>query len=102
MGYKNVDISDSLKVHRFALGQSLYVLYSDGFPTQIGEQKRRMLGNKNLVDALTRTPYSSTNEVLQAMLGIFAKWKGSESQRDDLTMLVVEPRPASDWSDYSL
>jgi len=102
MGYKNVDIRESLKVHRFALGQFLYVLYSDGFPTQIGEQKRRMLGNRSLVDALTRAPYSSANEVLQAMLGVFAKWKGGESQRDDLTMLIVEPRVASDWSDYSL
>ena len=92
MGYKNVDIRDALKTHRFALEQSLYVVYSDGFPTQIGEQKRRMLGNKNLIDALTKTPFASANEVLKAMLDTFVKWKGRESQRDDLTMLVIAPK----------
>jgi serine phosphatase RsbU (regulator of sigma subunit) len=102
MGYKNVDIKNSLKARRFALGQSLYVLYSDGFPTQIGEQKRRMWGNKSLLNALSQTPYASAREVLQAMLGIFAKWRGAEPQRDDLTMLVIEPRLDNEWSDYSL
>ncbi len=92
MGYKNVDIRDALKTQRFALEQSLYVVYSDGFPTQIGEQKRRMLGNKNLIDALSKTPFASANEVLKAMLDTFVKWKGRESQRDDLTMLVIAPK----------
>jgi len=102
MGYKNVDITEGLKVQRFALEESLYVLYSDGFPTQIGEQKRRMLGNKALIDALSRTPYGNANQVLQAMLDIFTKWMGREPQRDDLTMLVIEPETSSNWSDYSL
>jgi serine phosphatase RsbU (regulator of sigma subunit) len=78
------------------------VLYSDGFPTQIGEQKRRMLGNKSLVEFLSRTPYASSNDVLQAMLNFFSKWMGREAQRDDLTMLIIEPKAANDWSDYTL
>jgi len=91
LGYNNEELL-KIKSQKMAMDDSIFVAYTDGFPTQIGQTKHRMLGNKSIHQFLKDCQETSPHKILEFILDGFQRWQGNEVQRDDLTMLLIQPQ----------
>jgi serine phosphatase RsbU (regulator of sigma subunit) len=91
IGYKTSETAViPVEIHSFDLRDQLFVLYSDGWTTQVGEETKRMMGNKTLLKTIEASG-SNTPEQLGQYLEIFFKdWTGTEARRDDLSLIIMQ------------
>ena len=78
---------------RLGAGDRLY-LYSDGVPEAV-DPAGAQFGNSRLLEAIGQGRSDSLEESVVALIGKVARWHGSESPRDDISILAVELSVAS-------
>ena len=79
---------------RLGAGDRLYV-YSDGVPEAMGPAGEPF-GVARLLEAIGRGRSEPLQTGMNTLLGKIARWYGSESPQDDISVLAVEvsaPRP---------
>lgn len=91
IGYRAKDLlAIDLDVHTFDLGDQLFILYSDGWTTQVGHQARRMMGNKTLLSVIQNSENSTPQKLGESLENFFIEWTGNEERRDDLSLIIVQ------------
>jgi len=91
IGYKAVDSSSMpVDVHSVDLKDQLFILYSDGWTTQVGQADRRMMGNKTLLKAIEQSAQNSPQHLGQSLETFFKEWTGNEDRRDDLSLIILQ------------
>lgn len=97
IGYKTADASViPVTVHSFELQDQLFILYSDGWTTQVGQAARRMLGNTTLLKAIENSGQDSPQQLGQYLETFFKEWTGTEARRDDLSLIIVQELRSTD------
>ena len=97
IGYKTTDDSViPVTVHSFELQDQLFILYSDGWTTQVGQAARRMLGNTTLLKAIENSGQHSPQQLGQYLETFFKEWTGTEARRDDLSLIIVQELRSTD------
>jgi sigma-B regulation protein RsbU (phosphoserine phosphatase) len=76
---------------RLGAGDRLY-LYSDGVPEAM-DPAGELFGDARLLEAISRGRSEPLREGVAGLLGEIARWHGSESPQDDLSILAVEVSP---------
>jgi serine phosphatase RsbU (regulator of sigma subunit) len=91
IGYRTTESSSvNLHIHSFELKNQLFILYSDGWTTQVGQHARRMMGNTTLLKAIESSGMNSPQELGQILDNFFKDWAGTQERRDDLSMLILQ------------
>lgn len=91
IGYKTADAAIiPAAVHSFELKDQLFVLYSDGWTTQVGQQARRMMGNNTLLKAIENSGQNTPQQLGRYLESFFKDWTGTEARRDDLSLIVLQ------------
>ena len=78
---------------RLGAGDRLY-LYSDGVPEAM-DPAGKLFGDARLLEAIGRGRSGPLQEGVATLLGEVARWHGSESPQDDISILAVEVSVAS-------
>ena len=97
IGYKTSDTSVTpVEVHSFDLQDQLFILYSDGWTTQVGQDARRMMGNKTLLKTIENSGLNTPQQLGQYLEIFFKDWTGTETRRDDLSLIIMQGLRAPD------
>ena len=78
-------------VSNWRAGDRLY-LYSDGLPDAMNPLSERF-GDARLLDAIDRGRAEPLQQGVALLLGEIARWHGSESPQDDISILAAEISP---------
>jgi serine phosphatase RsbU (regulator of sigma subunit) len=91
IGYKTSETAViPVEVHSFDLQDQLFVLYSDGWTTQVGEEAKRMMGNKTLLKTIEASGSNRPQQLGQYLEMFFKEWTGTEARRDDLSLIIMQ------------
>lgn len=96
LGYQDTEKNPTLTEHEIDLRDDpLIVLMTDGIVDQIGASRKIAFGFRSILTTLDETRSDGINAMLDALSTRLAQHAGSETQRDDLTVLALRaPRPA--------
>jgi serine phosphatase RsbU (regulator of sigma subunit) len=97
LGYPQRRAAPEPADHPIAVGpdRCLYIA-SDGVLDQVGGAKRLPFGRKRLEATLARCAGSPMPDQRAAITRALRDWQGTETQRDDITVLALRPMPADD------
>jgi len=97
LGYENTGEPLTLTVHEIDQDDGMsFVITTDGITTQIGEEKRRSYGFKQIMEALESLSENSPKQINRAIMRDFRTWQGAEERRDDVTLISFRPTPMKD------
>ncbi|MGC6518221.1 MAG: SpoIIE family protein phosphatase [Candidatus Puniceispirillaceae bacterium] len=91
IGYRLYDEPRQFDSHNCQLSGHSFVLITDGLATQIGEQTKRVLGTRRIIEALQSAGDNSPAKLTRALGLCLKRWQGSEERRDDVTILAFRP-----------
>jgi sigma-B regulation protein RsbU (phosphoserine phosphatase) len=72
--------------------QDRLYLYSDGVP-EAADRAGKQFGDARLLDAIGRARSEPLKESVATLLDEIARWHGSESFKDDISIVAVEVSP---------
>jgi ABC-type amino acid transport substrate-binding protein/PAS domain-containing protein len=92
IGYRHVDFDRKFTNHNIRLrpGQRFY-LYTDGITDQVGGEKRRSFGRKRLMELLKNVSHLPLTNQETHLKHAFEEFQGSESRRDDFSLIGIMP-----------
>lgn len=94
LGYRRREIPETgIKQHERSMTKgAVFILYSDGLTDQIGGTSERGIsfGHRRIAQAVR--PDASAGAVVDAIRRDFLNWQGIRPRRDDVSVLVLEPR----------
>lgn len=92
LGYRTQPPRGGFTDHRLAIepGTSCYLI-TDGVPDHMGEQSRRLLGRRRLVQMILEVQGIGMDEQLARLELRLNQWRGVEPRRDDMTLIGFRP-----------
>lgn len=91
LGYQQSETRREYPKHICPLAGNSFVLMTDGLVTQVGEESRRVLGTRRVLDALEQNQDNVPTRLLRTMGLLLKRWQGAEERRDDVTILAFRP-----------
>ena len=91
LGYQIFEQARTFESHRVPLAGNSFVLVTDGLATQIGQQSKRVLGTRRIIEALTKADDQKPAKLVRALGMLLKRWQGAEERRDDVTMFAFRP-----------
>lgn len=93
IGYRRTDPAASFTAHTVPLvPDCVFYMTSDGLIDQIGGSKRRSFGKRRLRDLILKYRDQPMVRQKESIYGDFSEYQGTESRRDDLSMIAFKPR----------
>lgn len=72
------------------LPNTLFCLFSDGYPDQFGGEKGKKFKQKQLKEEIEQQLHLSTQQQVQFLTNSFMKWKGKLDQVDDVSLALFK------------
>ena len=102
LGYKRHSTPLEVSQTRLLIGTNSFVLTTDGLPTQVGAESRRVMGNRRVEEALAGAASNEPGKLVRALARALKNWQGSEERRDDVSVLAFKPSAAEQVIDASM
>lgn len=90
LGYQSYDKARQFTSHQIPIMGQSFVMITDGLSTQIGEQTKRVLGTRRIIEALENAGSSAPAKLVRTLGMLLKNWQGSEERRDDVTILTFD------------
>ena len=91
LGYKQWEQPRDYPKHQCPLAGNSFVLMTDGLVTQVGEESKRVLGTRRVIEALEQNQDNVPTRLLRALGLLLKRWQGAQERRDDVTILAFRP-----------
>ena len=91
LGYQQSETVREYPKHICPLAGNSFVLMTDGLVTQVGEESKRVLGTRRVLEALEQNQDNVPTRLLRALGLLLKRWQGSQERRDDVTILAFRP-----------
>ena len=102
LGYKRHSTPLEVSQTRLLIGTNSFVLTTDGLPTQVGAESRRVMGSRRVEEALAGAASNEPGKLVRALARALKNWQGSEERRDDVSVLAFKPSAAEQVIDASM
>ena len=79
-GYQQSETGEYPK-HIYPLAGNSFVLMTDGLVTQVGEESKRVLGTRRVLEALEQNQLQCTYKTLRALGLLLKRWQGNQERR---------------------
>ena len=92
LGYRDYPIYKPETTHWTASAGSRFVMVTDGVTDQLGGTSAKPIafGYQRMLNALSNASHENANQIAQQLLQATKTWQGTQTRRDDLTILVFE------------
>ena len=91
LGYQQWAEPRDYPKHQSPLAGNSFVLMTDGLVTQVGEDSKRVLGTRRVLEALEQNQDNVPTRLLRALGLLLKRWQGAQERRDDVTILAFRP-----------
>ena len=91
LGYQLFSQARDFTNHNVPLAGNSFTLITDGMPTQIGEETKRVLGTRRMVEAMESAGANKPAKIVRSLAFLLKKWQGAQERRDDVTILSFRP-----------
>ena len=88
LGYRIYETAREFEAHQILIDGASFVLMTDGLATQVGEETKRVLGTRRIIEALEQAKSHKPAALIRALGSLLKIWQGSEERRDDVTILA--------------
>ena len=88
LGYRAYAEARHFTTHQLPIDGSSFVLSTDGLPTQIGADTKRVLGTRRLIEAMEAADNPKPATLVRSLGRLLKQWQGSEERRDDVTVIA--------------
>ena len=88
LGYRAYDKAREFTSHQLAVDGSAFVLMTDGMPTQIGAETKRVLGTRRLIEAMENAKDHKPATLVRSLGLALKQWQGHEERRDDVSLIA--------------
>lgn len=92
LGYQIYAEARDFPSHHRPLAGNSFLLMSDGLATQIGEETKRVLGTRRIIEALEGGKTNAPAKLVRTLGLLLKRWQLSEERRDDVTILAFRPQ----------
>ena len=92
LGYQIYPEARDFPSHHRPLAGYSFLLMSDGLATQIGEETKRVLGTRRIIEALEDGETNAPAKLVRTLGLLLKRWQMSEERRDDVTILAFRPQ----------
>lgn len=91
LGYRVHEHALDIPSVSLRIGDSAFVLTTDGMLTQVGEETRRVMGTRRFQEALADIGGNQTTKIIRACGRVLKNWQGREERRDDVSVIAFKP-----------
>ena len=91
LGYEVFATARQFTSHNVPLAGNSFTLITDGLPTQVGEETKRVLGTRRIVEALEGAGTTKPAKLVRSLALLLKRWQGAQERRDDVTILSFRP-----------
>ena len=95
LGYRVHDGPLQIPSVSLRIGESAFVMTTDGILTQIGEATKRVMGTRRFQEALGEIGGNQTAKIIRASGRVLKNWQGREERRDDVSVIAFKPNDFS-------
>ena len=88
LGYRAYEKGREFTSHQLAIDGSAFVLMTDGIPTQIGADTKRVLGTRRIIEAMEGAKNHKPATLVRSLGLALKKWQGQEERRDDVSLIA--------------
>ena len=88
LGYRAYDEAREFTTHQLPIDGSAFVLMTDGMPTQIGADSKRVLGTRRIIEAMEAAGKHKPAALVRSLGRLLKQWQGNEERRDDVTVIA--------------
>ena len=88
LGYRAYQEARDFTTHQLAIDGSCFVLMTDGLPTQIGAETKRVLGTRRIIEAMETANNHKPATMVRSLGLLLKQWQGTEERRDDVSLIA--------------
>ena len=88
LGYRAYQEARDFTTHQLAIDGSCLVLMTDGLPTQIGAETKRVLGTRRIIEAMETAKNHKPATMVRSLGLLLKQWQGTEERRDDVSLIA--------------
>ena len=88
LGYRAYAEAREFTTHQMPIDGSAFVLMTDGMPTQIGADTKRVLGTRRIMEAMEPADKNKPASLVRGLGRLLKQWQGSEERRDDVSVIA--------------
>ena len=88
LGYRAYAEAREFTTHQMPIDGSAFVLMTDGMPTQIGADTKRVLGTRRIMEAMEAADKHKPASLVRSLGRLLKQWQGSEERRDDVSVIA--------------
>ena len=88
LGYRAYDEAREFTTHQMPIDGSAFVLMTDGMPTQIGADTKRVLGTRRIMEAMEAAGKHKPASLVRSLGRLLKQWQGGEERRDDVSVIA--------------